>query len=254
MNFKPLSEIKDIESQEVLLKWTCPVQKTTKFKQYWFNSLAGLLVEWPRNNCLTYEQFLKGIEDARFVTLVEADADEYKTEEKRDIQLEIKVLTKSNFQKVGNWLEDAGQTTEHFNAQVACDVEEMGEYLEALGDAMDFPHQSDIGLLFSIATGTMKLISTYIRNLNGVGLFNKLMEAPPHKKTKLLDAICDREVTANGVAYMLNFRKDYADHLVQRSNDSKLVVVNGKRQANRDASGKIQKPPTFVPVNLDECV
>lgn len=161
----------------------------------------------------------------------------------------------TNFNKVSAWLKDAGQTTEHFNAQVACDMEEMGEYLEALGDAMDFPPQSHIGLMFSAATNLIDLISSYVRSLNGVGLFNKLIEAPPYKKTKLLDAICDREVTANGVAYMLGFDKNLADQLVQDSNNSKLLVdADGNRYARRNGDGKIIKPESFAPVDLSGCV
>ena len=38
----------------------------------------------------------------------------------------------------------------------------------------------------------------------------------------MLDALCDREVTGNGVAYIAGFDKDAADQAVLASNESKL--------------------------------
>lgn len=45
---------------------------------------------------------------------------------------------------------------------------------------------------------------------------------PQHLRVSALDAACDREVTANGCAYLLGFDKDSADKAVLDSNDSKL--------------------------------
>lgn len=64
----------------------------------------------------------------------------------------------------------------------------------------------------------------------------------------MLDALCDREVTGNGLAFLLGFDKDAADQEVLRSNDSKLnedgtpVILPG---------GKIGKSRRYRAPNLE---
>jgi hypothetical protein len=45
---------------------------------------------------------------------------------------------------------------------------------------------------------------------------------PTHLRVDALDALCDIEVTGNGVAFFAGFDKDAADQAVIDSNDSKL--------------------------------
>jgi hypothetical protein len=63
-------------------------------------------------------------------------------------------------------------------------------------------------------------------------------------------ALCDSEVTGNGVAYMAGFNKVQADALVLESNDAKLV--NG--QPVLLEGGKIGKPEGWKPPDLRGCV
>jgi hypothetical protein len=70
-------------------------------------------------------------------------------------------------------------------------------------------------------------------------------------RVKALDALCDAEVTGNGVAFLAGFRKDEADFRVLRSNESKLkedgtaVILPG---------GKIGKSERYHPPFLDDLV
>jgi predicted HAD superfamily Cof-like phosphohydrolase len=61
-----------------------------------------------------------------------------------------------------------------------------------------------------------------------------------------LDALCDREVTGNGVAFLLGFNKPAADEAVLRSNEAKLV--NGEPVILE--GGKIGKPEGWQPPDL----
>lgn len=65
-------------------------------------------------------------------------------------------------------------------------------------------------------------------------------------EVEALDALCDREVTGNGVAFLAGMDKDGADKAVLDSNDAKLV--DGKPVILPD--GKIGKPPGWTPPNL----
>lgn len=57
-------------------------------------------------------------------------------------------------------------------------------------------------------------------------------------KAEALDALCDMELTGNGIAYLAGFNKVDADQAVLDSNDAKLV--DGKPVIL--PSGKIGKP------------
>ena len=69
---------------------------------------------------------------------------------------------------------------------------------------------------------------------------------PTHLRADALDALCDREVTGNGVAYMLGMDKPGADAAVLASNDAKLV--DGKPVIL--PGGKIGKPAGWQAPNL----
>ena len=69
-------------------------------------------------------------------------------------------------------------------------------------------------------------------------------------RTDALDALCDAEVTGNGVAYMAGFDKPGADEAVMASNDAKLV--DGKPVILE--GGKIGKPEGWKPPDLSAYV
>jgi len=73
---------------------------------------------------------------------------------------------------------------------------------------------------------------------------------PTHLRVEALDALCDTEVTGNGVAYMAGFKKVAADELVLASNDAKLV--DGKPVILE--GGKIGKPEGWKAPDLRELV
>jgi predicted HAD superfamily Cof-like phosphohydrolase len=65
-------------------------------------------------------------------------------------------------------------------------------------------------------------------------------------RAEALDALCDLEVTLNGVAYIAGFDKDSADQAVLASNDAKLV--DGKPVIKE--GGKIGKPEGWTAPDL----
>lgn len=164
----------------------------------------------------------------------------------------------TNFDRVSNWLKDSGQKPEHFNAQLAADIEEIREYMQSLADILSGVKSSN---RFRLVTSSLKAaeslnnLKDIIKNTDGIELMGTLQNAHASHKKEFLDAICDREVTANGLCYMLGFDKNLADQLVQDSNDSKLLVDDdGNRYAKRNESGKIIKPESFIPVDLSDCI
>lgn len=67
---------------------------------------------------------------------------------------------------------------------------------------------------------------------------DQVVYIPVHMRMDALDALCDIEVTGNGVAYLARFDKPGADEAVLDSNDAKLV--DGKPVILE--GGKIGKP------------
>lgn len=140
-----------------------------------------------------------------------------------------------NFIRTANWLAACGkaQTPENLSVQVGVHIEEMLEFIEQLEDI-------DPVNLPAIATLT-DLAMAYKRG----GKPAQFKDAE-----KALDALCDSEVTGNGVAYFAGWNKLKADHLVLAANDAKLV--NGKPVILE--GGKIGKPEGWVPADLSDCV
>lgn len=142
----------------------------------------------------------------------------------------------SNFQRTKAWLIACGkdQTSENLSVQVGCMLEEFCEMLATLRTESE---------------GYAKLLERTRVDLEWYAGKLKRREQevyiPIHRRVDALDALCDIEVTANGVAYFADFDKDAADQAVLDSNDSKLedgkaVFVEGTTKIGK---GKDYKAP-----------
>jgi predicted HAD superfamily Cof-like phosphohydrolase len=143
----------------------------------------------------------------------------------------------TNYQRTAEWLAACGKTPspENLSVQVGCHIEEFCEFLKTL--------RTD-------SEGYAKLIERTRIDLEWFGSKLKRSEQqvyiPVYLRTDALDALCDTEVTGNGVAYLAGFDKPGADAAVMDSNDAKLidgkpVIIEG---------GKIGKPDGWTAPNL----
>lgn len=139
----------------------------------------------------------------------------------------------TNFQRVASWLKACGKepgSSVDLSVQAGCDLEESAELLRCLRVSSD---------------GWQKVLERIVTDLEDLGAAIKsgklIAHFPNHLRVDVLDALCDREVTGNGLAYLAGFKKDEADQEVLRSNDSKLV--DGK--AVILPGGKVGKGPNF---------
>ena len=143
----------------------------------------------------------------------------------------------TNFQRTKAWLEACGKepTPENLSVQIGVHLEEFCELLSCL--------RSD-------SEGYGKLVERTKADLEWFAVKLKKREQfvyiPIHLRTDALDALCDSEVTGNGVAFLAGFDKDGADQEVLASNESKLedgkaVILPG---------GKIGKGAQYKAPNL----
>lgn len=135
----------------------------------------------------------------------------------------------SSFDRTANWLKACGKVPglPALSVQIGCHIEEFIEFLLCI----DFDSSEDA-----------ENLELSVRKLQRVaaGLKMGIVMADISKTDRIeaLDALCDSEVTGNGVAYLAGFYKKEADMAVLASNDSKLV--NGKPVIL--PGGKIGKP------------
>jgi predicted HAD superfamily Cof-like phosphohydrolase len=143
----------------------------------------------------------------------------------------------SNFQRTADWLAACGKEPGEENAslQIGCQIEEVVEFMRTLRCPND---------------GYAKLIERTCSDLEWFAGKLKRREQfvyiPTHLRAEALDALCDIEVTGNGVAYMAGFDKPSADLVVLASNDAKLI--DGKPVIL--PGGKIGKPEGWRAPNL----
>lgn len=143
----------------------------------------------------------------------------------------------TNFQRTAAWLESCGKepSQENISTQAGCAIEEFCEFLACL--------RTD-------SEGYAKLLDRTRLDLEWFASKLKRREQsvyiPTHLRVDALDALCDIEVTGNGVAYLAGFDKDSADQAVLDSNDAKLV--DGKPVILE--GGKIGKPEGWKSPNL----
>lgn len=147
----------------------------------------------------------------------------------------------SNFQRTAVWLQACGKTPSPntLSVQIGCDIEEIAEYLACL--SLDSRDDQD----------ELNGISNDLHQLGNAlkkGLFQARIR--DEDRADLLDAICDREVTANGVCYLAGLDKEGADEAVLTSNEAKLV--DGKPVIL--PGGKIGKPEGWKAPDLSRFV
>jgi predicted HAD superfamily Cof-like phosphohydrolase len=143
----------------------------------------------------------------------------------------------TNYKRTANWLKACGKepSSENLSLQIGCHIEEFCELLSVL--RID-------------SEGYAKLIERTRTDLEWFASKLKRREQqvyiPIHLRTDALDALCDAEVTGNGVAYLAGFDKPQADMAVLASNEAKLV--DGKPVILE--GGKIGKPDGWKPPDL----
>ena len=149
---------------------------------------------------------------------------------------------KTNYRRTADWLAACGKepgNEKHLNTQVGVHLEELMEFLDEItimGSAAD-------GHNLTAAATTIKGVAHRLKSGATSVRFRD--------RVKALDALCDAEVTGNGVAFLAGFHKEEADFRVLRSNESKLnedgtpVILPG---------GKIGKSPRYVPPFLLDLV
>lgn len=135
----------------------------------------------------------------------------------------------SNFERTAAWLKTCGKFPGHaaLSVQIGCHIEEFVEFLMCI----DFDSAKDLENLESCVADMLHVAA---------GLKKGLVMASinPSDRIEALDALCDSEVTGNGVAYLAGLDKHGADMAVLASNDAKLV--DGKPVIL--PGGKIGKP------------
>ena len=143
----------------------------------------------------------------------------------------------TNYQRTAAWLHACGKNPGPgaLSVQIGCDLEETAEFLRCL-----FANNEADRILITRATRGLELLGARFKQTQGAVFI------PDHCRAEALDALCDREVTGNGIAYLAGFNKDEADVAVLDSNDAKLVddkpvILPG---------GKIGKPHGWTAPNL----
>jgi hypothetical protein len=144
----------------------------------------------------------------------------------------------TNYQRTAAWLSACGKekNVKNLSVQIGCHIEETIEFLENI--ELDPNGMDHSRLLIAI-----ELLSQVGANVKAG---RELACIPYNVREKVLDALCDMEVTGNGVAYLMDTNKDGADQAVLASNDAKLV--DGKPVILE--GGKIGKPPGWKAPDL----
>jgi predicted HAD superfamily Cof-like phosphohydrolase len=143
----------------------------------------------------------------------------------------------NNYERTAAWLKACGKekNVENLSVQIGCHLEEIAEFLASL--------RTDSEGCYMLMQRTMLDLHWFAGKLKKREQF---VYIPQHTKIDALDALCDCEVTGNGVAYLAGFSKPSADEAVLASNDAKLV--DGKPVILE--GGKIGKPPGWKAPNL----
>ena len=147
----------------------------------------------------------------------------------------------SNFASTADWLARCGKEPgpENVSTQIGCQLEEVCEFLRTLRTDSD---------------GYAKLLQRTCDDLEWFASKLKRGEQavyiPIHLRVEALDALCDIEVTGNGVAYLAGMDKPAGDAAVLASNHAKLV----DGQPVILPGGKIGKPDGWAAPDLSRFV
>lgn len=150
----------------------------------------------------------------------------------------------TNFQRTASWLHACGKKqgfTDHLSVQIGCHIEEFVEFLDQVEVTVS------PGDDYSNLVVARNLLTSVADSLKRGWAFVDIL---PNNRARALDALCDMEVTGNGVAYLAGFDKESADLAVLAANDAKLV--DGKPVFLE--GGKIGKPPGWRAADLSEFV
>jgi predicted HAD superfamily Cof-like phosphohydrolase len=147
----------------------------------------------------------------------------------------------TNYERTVAWLKACGKEPDmdNLSVQIGCHLEEFTEFLAALRTDSEGCH-----LLLNRTALDLQWFAGKLKRRE------QFAYIPQHTKTDALDALCDCEVTGNGVAYLAGFNKPAADEAVLASNEAKLV--DGKPVILE--GGKIGKPQGWQPPNLMEYI
>lgn len=148
-----------------------------------------------------------------------------------------------NYQRTANWLKACDKKPGDridLSVQIGCHLEETVEFLKAL--SLHMGNSTALALQQSIVTLTH--VSDGLKKCANVAYI------PDHLRAAALDALCDCEVTGNGVAYLAGFNKPEADRRVLDANDAKLV--DGKPVIL--PGGKIGKCEGWTAPDLEDLV
>lgn len=147
----------------------------------------------------------------------------------------------TNYDRTANWLAACGKQPSpgDLSVQIGCHLEEFTEFLKCI--RVDNPSKNLE--IWGIA-GAIEHLANLAKSRSVTLVVSDV------NRVHALDALCDMEVTGNGVAYLAGFDKVAADKAVLDSNDAKLV--NGRPLILE--GGKIGKPDGWHPPNLTEYV
>ena len=147
----------------------------------------------------------------------------------------------NNYQRTENWLAACGKTPNEvgLSVQIGCHLEEIVEFVRTLSVA-----DQELRSTLDTAANFLDTVGNALKKQVTFAIIN------PLKRVDALDALCDCEVTGNGVAYMAEFDKQAGDEAVLASNEDKLV--DGKPVILE--GGKIGKRPGWTPPDLSNFV
>lgn len=136
----------------------------------------------------------------------------------------------TNYQRTASWLSACGKQAgnpQHLSVQIGVDLEETAEFLRAV-DLQSMTGLSSTALLE--VAGVLEAIGTNLKRGYATATISDREAA--------LDALCDRQVTGDGVAFLAGFDKDGADAAVLDANDDKFdngqpVILEGGKVGKR---------------------
>lgn len=144
----------------------------------------------------------------------------------------------TNFQRTAAWLHACGKTrsAQDLSVQIGCHIEEVVEFF----DQLEIEDQGNNPARLTVACDLLLYLASALK------MGHVVARIPAQNRERALDALCDSEVTGNGVAYLAHMDKERADRAVLDANEAKLV--DGKPIILK--GGKIGKPEGWKPPNL----